>query len=103
MPKLDGIATLSALRAIARFLQVIIVSGRATPEDAVQARALGAFDFVPKPIDFGYLISRVEAALRADSDATSDSMGASKAPNPPMVARKRPGEPGALRGSATVP
>jgi DNA-binding response OmpR family regulator len=68
MPKLDGIETLTALRAIAPFLQVIIVSGKATPEDAVQARALGAFDFVPKPIDFGYLISRVEAALRADSD-----------------------------------
>jgi two-component system, cell cycle sensor histidine kinase and response regulator CckA len=70
MPKLNGIETLSALRAIAPFLQVIIVSGKATPEDAVQARALGAFDFVPKPIDFGYLISRVEAALRAESDGS---------------------------------
>ena len=66
MPRLNGIETLGALRAIAPMLQVIIVSGAGTPQDAAKARAFCAFDYVPKPVDAGYLVGRVEAALHMD-------------------------------------
>jgi DNA-binding response OmpR family regulator len=70
MPRLNGIETLGAIRAIAPLLQVIIVSGGGTLEDAAQARSYGAFDYLLKPLDPGYLVSRVEAAL--DADAQND-------------------------------
>jgi DNA-binding response OmpR family regulator len=66
MPRLNGIETLGALRAIAPMLQVIIVSGAGTPQDAARARAFCAFDYVPKPVDAGYLVGRVDAALHVD-------------------------------------
>jgi len=66
MPRLNGIETLGALRAIAPMLQVIIVSGAGTPQDAARARAFCAFDYLPKPVDAGYLVGRVEAALHVD-------------------------------------
>jgi CheY-like chemotaxis protein/PAS domain-containing protein len=66
MPRLNGIETLGALRAIAPMLQVIIVSGAGTPQDAARARAFCAFDYVSKPVDAGYLVGRVEAALHVD-------------------------------------
>jgi two-component system, cell cycle sensor histidine kinase and response regulator CckA len=70
MPRLNGIETLGAIRAIAPLLQVIIVSGGGTMEDAALARSYGAFDYILKPLDTGYLVSRVEAAL--DADAQND-------------------------------
>jgi len=66
MPLLNGIETLAAIRAIAPMLQVIILSGGGSPEDAARAHSFGAFDYLMKPLDTGYLVSRVEAALQVD-------------------------------------
>ena len=70
MPRLNGIETLAALRAIAPMLQVIIVSGAGTPADAARARDFGAFDYVPKLFNSGYLVGRVGAALQVDFEGT---------------------------------
>ena len=70
MPRLNGIETLGALKAIAPMRQVIIVSGAGTPADAARARDFCAFDYVPKPFDSGYLFGRVGAALQVDFEST---------------------------------
>ena len=64
MPQMDGRHVLQFLKALHPALPVVILSG--TQDESV-ARALlndGAWDFVPKPVDLGYL-ARVLAAATA--------------------------------------
>ncbi len=49
LPGLDGIAALRTLRAARPQLAVVMISGHATVERAVEATRLGAFDFLEKP------------------------------------------------------
>jgi DNA-binding NtrC family response regulator len=63
MPRLSGSEALPAIRALAPNTAVIMVSAI---DDAALARetlARGAFDYIVKPIDFGYLAQSLEAAL----------------------------------------
>jgi CheY-like chemotaxis protein len=67
MPGLNGRDALPAIRALAPNTAVIMVSG---VEDSALARdtlARGAFDYIVKPIDFGYLVQSLEAALMVSS------------------------------------
>jgi DNA-binding NtrC family response regulator len=66
MPRMDGRHVLHFLRGAHATLPVIIVSGI---QDSAVARGLmqeGAWDYVPKPVDLGYL-ARVLAAATAAS------------------------------------
>jgi DNA-binding response OmpR family regulator len=63
MPGLGGIEALTAIRAIAPNTAVIMISGIDEVDVARRSLALGAFDYVTKPIDFGYLEQSVETAL----------------------------------------
>ena len=65
MPVRDGWSVLRSLRAGARPVPVIIVSGRAKPGDVDLARSLGAVDYVAKPYDPDGLTAAVERALTA--------------------------------------
>ncbi len=61
MPGLSGPEALPAIRALAPGVNVILVSG--TPDVDMRALALGAFDYIVKPVDFNYLAQSLEAAL----------------------------------------
>ena len=50
MPGMDGLEVLSRVKAINDTLPVVIVSGHATIETAVEATKKGAFDFIEKPL-----------------------------------------------------
>lgn len=68
MPEMDGIATLSRIRAKFPDVSVVMISG-ATTRDAditVKALQMGALDFVPKPRsnDYAAGIAELSAALR---------------------------------------
>ncbi|MBI4636735.1 MAG: response regulator [Candidatus Rokubacteria bacterium] len=63
MPGMDGMEVLRRIRAIDATVPVIMVTAN---EDIVLARETlksGAFDYVPKPFDFGYLDRAVSAGL----------------------------------------
>src|SRR5258708_5836906 len=49
MPKKSGLDTLAALKAIDPKVEVIMVTGYATLENAVESMKLGAYDFITKP------------------------------------------------------
>jgi len=49
MPKLGGQELLKAARAIAPDVEVIVITGHGTVEDAVEAMKEGAYDFITKP------------------------------------------------------
>ena len=60
MPKYDGMEVLRLLKEKEPDIGVIIVSGNVDREVAVKTLEMGAFDYIPKPIDFAYL----ESSLR---------------------------------------
>jgi DNA-binding NtrC family response regulator len=62
MPGLDGLDTLRGLLGINPDQQVILLTGRATLQQAVEAMKLGALDLLEKPADIGRLVARIEDA-----------------------------------------
>ena len=51
MPRMDGLEVLAELRKRTSGLPVVMISGHGTIETAVEATRLGAFDFIPKPLE----------------------------------------------------
>jgi DNA-binding NtrC family response regulator len=62
MPGMNGIETLQGLLAINPDLQVILLTGRATLGQAVDAMKLGALDFLEKPADIETLVEKIAEA-----------------------------------------
>jgi two-component system response regulator AtoC len=60
----DGIDVLKQLLSLRRNIPVIMITGYASIETAVQSIKLGAFDYVKKPLDFEQLIKVVEKAIQ---------------------------------------
>jgi DNA-binding NtrC family response regulator len=68
MPGMNGIETLQGLLRINPDLQVILLTGRATLGQAVEAMKLGALDFLEKPVDIETLVVKIsEAATKRSS------------------------------------
>jgi DNA-binding NtrC family response regulator len=65
MPGLDGIETLRRLHQLRPELQVMILSGRATVQTAVEAIRMGATDIFEKPTDVETLVQRIRSARAA--------------------------------------
>ena len=63
MPEMDGIELLRAVRGVSPETEVIIVTGYATIETAVEAVKLGAFDYLEKPVSPPQLIVATARAL----------------------------------------
>jgi two-component system nitrogen regulation response regulator NtrX len=63
MAGMDGLEVLQRVREKRTELPVIMISGHGTIETAVEATKLGAFDFLPKPLDRDKLLVTVRNAL----------------------------------------
>jgi len=63
MPNLDGNETLEILKKNNPYLPVIMVSGHASNEEAINSVKKGAFDFLFKPIDYSRLLITIRNAL----------------------------------------
>lgn len=55
MPRMDGLEALRRIREIDKEVAVIMVTGVNEEEIGRQAMALGAFDYIVKPLDLPYL------------------------------------------------
>jgi len=55
MPGINGLKTLEKIRAAAPDCCVIMMSGHASHQSALQAMDEGALEFIQKPFDFDYL------------------------------------------------
>ncbi len=69
MPELDGVEVLRRIRENYPRLAVLMVSGNADVELAKETVALGAFDYILKPVDFPYLLRAIDKMLAATSVA----------------------------------
>ena len=66
MPGMDGLETLRRIKERHAAIEVLMLTGRATLEDGVQALRLGAFDYLQKPCDIEELITKIETACRVE-------------------------------------
>ena len=75
MPQVDGITLLKKwLEANQLNFPVIMISGHATIETAIEATRLGAFDFIEKPLSIEYLVASAEKALKASVKTTGQDI-----------------------------
>ncbi|MCH9736152.1 MAG: response regulator transcription factor [Actinomycetia bacterium] len=76
MPELDGVAVVTALRALGNDIPICVLSARDTVNDRIAGLEAGADDYLTKPFDLGELVARLHALLRRahHSDPTSGTM-----------------------------
>ncbi|MDY6861548.1 MAG: response regulator [Thermodesulfobacteriota bacterium] len=63
MPGLDGIATLKEIKSLFPLIEVIMLTGNATVESAIDGLKSGAFDYLMKPCDIDELIKKTAEAF----------------------------------------
>lgn len=64
MPGMDGIDTLRAIKKHHPLTEVIMLTGHASMEVAIQGMELGAFDYLMKPMDMDELLYKAEDAFK---------------------------------------
>ena len=67
MPGMNGLATLREIKQRHPLVEVIMLTGHASIETAVQGMELGAFDYLMKPMDIDELLYKVEDAYQRKS------------------------------------
>lgn len=70
MPKMDGMEALERIQILRSDIPVIMISGHATIDTAVDAVKKGAFDFISKPPDLNRLLITIRNALDKSSLVT---------------------------------
>jgi DNA-binding NtrC family response regulator len=63
MPDMDGIETMKRIKQKRPLVEVIMLSGVATVESAIEGMELGAFDYLLKSSEIDTLIEKVMAAV----------------------------------------
>jgi len=64
MPGLDGLEVLRRVKATYPQIEVIVMTGRGADQDEEEAKQLGAFAYLTKPVDINELMETVRAAGR---------------------------------------
>ena len=71
MPGMDGIETLREIKKRFPLVEVVMLTGHATVETAIEGMKLGAYDYLMKPCDMDVLMAKVdEAAARKRKQET---------------------------------
>jgi DNA-binding NtrC family response regulator len=65
MPGMDGIQVLREIKRINPLVQVIMLTGHANVEVAVEGMELGAFDYLMKPANLDELLYKIQDASKA--------------------------------------
>ncbi len=69
MPGIDGMEVLRRVKKMYPQVAVIVMTGYGSDEDEKEARRLGAFDYLRKPVDINHLMEVVRNAGRAGREA----------------------------------
>lgn len=64
MPGMDGIQALKKIKKLHPLIEVVMLTGHASVEVAIQGMELGAFDYLMKPVDIDDLLYKVQDAYK---------------------------------------
>ena len=67
MPGMDGIETLRAMKGKYPLVEVVMLTGHATVESAIEGMKMGALDYLMKPCDMDILMAKVLEAKNKKS------------------------------------
>jgi DNA-binding NtrC family response regulator len=70
MPGMDGIETLRRIKALTPATEVILLTGHANMEVALEGMNLGAFDYLLKPVAINDLIFKIQDAAKKSGKTT---------------------------------
>lgn len=62
MPGMNGLETLAAIKKRHPLVEVIMITGNFTREQAAEGLRLGAYDFILKPVNISDLVAKVDEA-----------------------------------------
>jgi len=62
MPGMDGLETLAAIKEVHPLVEVIMLTGHATVESAIEGMKNGAYDYLMKPCDLELLMEKLNGA-----------------------------------------
>jgi DNA-binding NtrC family response regulator len=68
MPGRDGIETLVEIKRMKPILEVIMLTGNATVESAVEGMKIGAFDYLMKPTETKDLVGKIVLAYKRKAE-----------------------------------
>lgn len=68
MPNMDGIETLREIKKDFPLIEVIMLTGHATVETAIEGMKLGAFDYLMKPCEIEKIVLKVKEATQKKRD-----------------------------------
>jgi len=68
MPGMDGIETLGEIKKAHPLVEVVMLTGHATVETAIEGMKSGAYDYLMKPCNIDQLIQKVKEATRKKRD-----------------------------------
>lgn len=80
MPGMDGIATLKEIRKNYPLVEVVMLTGHATVQSAIDGMKQGAFDYLMKPCDIDELMGKVQEA-KDKKDAHEEKIIEARAKN----------------------
>jgi DNA-binding NtrC family response regulator len=67
MPGMDGIDTLKAIKAAHPMIEVVMLTGHATVESAIEGMKYGALDYLMKPCEMEILLTKLQDAKEKKS------------------------------------
>ncbi len=73
MPGIDGIEVLRRVKKKFPDIRVIILTGHGSDRDEDEARRIGIYDYIKKPVDIDHLVKSIKDAYR---DKIQDTMAA---------------------------
>jgi two-component system KDP operon response regulator KdpE len=73
LPDMSGQELLQRIRAMDKYVSIVILSGRTDEVGKIQALDAGADDYLTKPFGMGELLARMRAALRHQMQANNES------------------------------
>lgn len=68
MPEMDGLETLARIKEAHPLIEVIMLTGHATVESAIEGMKRGAFDYLMKPCELDVLLAKVNEATNKKRD-----------------------------------
>lgn len=93
MPKMDGMEALERIQILASDTPVVMISGHANIDTAVEAVKKGAFDFISKPPDLNRLLITIRNAMDKSSLITETKVlkkKVAKSKTPEMIGESEP-------------